>query len=466
MIKILLILLLLLYINPVLLYRMKFNHHLFTTRRCLFEDDNLNIHQWERAKSPTLEALFDRDGVKYLDPNKANPSSSSSTTSNTSNNTNKSKKNLKIIPLMPFENPLFIGSREFLYIYEMRFRSLMNHVESHDDILGRCYLTENGDIGAIGSLCKIVEKKKVEDGKGFFIIESTSRIRIHRIIQTEPYILAEVELDYNDNKIDNKSEIILCENLCYDVYNLLKIYLRIHKYHRQQQHHMYDQSTTSTSTSSTQQNVLFQPAVHRNRPQPDLREADKGVARHIAFSHACANLLSTEPAILQQIFQNRLISYRLHGIKRILAEAIDELSSLLIDDGALTIHAVADIVVQSTSPTDDDADLVPPEGYQEVTLNDTDFDVDKFSESLNDHLHSDHVHGDEPFHHHHALDGSHSPYDYATNNYCDYSELDAHALQGPEFDSDGEHFSEGLPGLDPWLDEGEWEWDDEEATFQ
>ena len=67
---------------------------------------------------------------------------------------------------MPFETPLFPGSREFLFIYEMRFRSLMYDVQ--DTLLvGRCFASDDDQLGSVGSLCKIVESKKLQDGKGF-----------------------------------------------------------------------------------------------------------------------------------------------------------------------------------------------------------------------------------------------------------------------------------------------------------
>lgn len=70
------------------------------------------------------------------------------------------------LALMPFETPLFPGSREFLFIYEMRFRSLMYDVQ--DTLLvGRCFASDDDQLGSVGSLCKIVESKKLQDGKGF-----------------------------------------------------------------------------------------------------------------------------------------------------------------------------------------------------------------------------------------------------------------------------------------------------------
>jgi hypothetical protein len=131
------------------------------------------------------------------------------------------------IPLMPFETPLFPGSREFLFIYEMRFRSLMNDVQaSEDKIVGRCFLSDDERIGTVGSLCRIVESRKLEDGKGFFVIEAFQRFRIVNIKQRVPYTIAEVELDWTD-EMPNTSEIKECMTLASDIYCGLKSYFRI-----------------------------------------------------------------------------------------------------------------------------------------------------------------------------------------------------------------------------------------------
>merc|ERR1711871_1481001 len=102
------------------------------------------------------------------------------------------------IPLMPFPNPLFPGSREFLYIYEMRFRTLMNDAEQSGGVLGRCFISNEGALGKVGCWCKIVEQRRLEDGKGFFIVESMERFKIVRVTQRTPYLVAEVRMLHDD----------------------------------------------------------------------------------------------------------------------------------------------------------------------------------------------------------------------------------------------------------------------------
>jgi Lon protease-like protein len=138
----------------------------------------------------------------------------------------KSNKQRMEIPLMPFETPLFPGSREFLYIYEMRYRSLMHHA-AKSEMIGRCFTSEEGQVGSIGTLCTIVETRKLESGKGFFVIEGQRRFRIVRIKQRVPFIIAEVDLEWNDEEVTAQDDIRGIINLWTTIYVKLKIYLRL-----------------------------------------------------------------------------------------------------------------------------------------------------------------------------------------------------------------------------------------------
>lgn len=346
------------YKSIVSLYASKKNH------------GKLGIDKWEKVKSPSLENLFDRDGVTHI------AAESFPTTTPTTSI-------IQLLPIMPFESPLFLHAKEFLYIYERRFRELMKNVEINNQTMGRCYISENGEIGQVGSLCRVVEKKQLEDGKGFYIIEAIGRFHIQRMVSTDPYLVAEVEMDIHTNELEFEESALVIELLCHDIYTLLKIYLRVQRlrqserafpsHHTQHNDHDDDQHSFQRGHEPY---VCFQPAVYSCRPvsKPsrgiDSLEKDEVEvhARHQAFCHACANLLSTEPSILQQIFQSRSLQFQLHGIKCILAEAADELSSLMIEDGLLAKTTLQEVIRRSTADIDDDSDLAPPADYHEVTL--------------------------------------------------------------------------------------------------
>ena len=237
-----------------------------------------------KEELPSLEELFGNgNGVKYVLNNEGSFDTDNGVDNMMIKPSQLDRKKVELIdiPIMPFESPLFPGSREFLFIYEMRFRSLMNDAEKNGNRLGRCFLSDNGAIGSIGSFCSIFEKRNMDDGKGIFIIEANSRFRIRKIIATKPYIRAQVELI---DDIEIAGDSALCENLCKEVYCELKTYLRIAK--------MQNADEEGADT------IGLSPAIRDSRPLYVLKdkvlELDGGAARHRAFSHACANLLATE----------------------------------------------------------------------------------------------------------------------------------------------------------------------------
>jgi hypothetical protein len=304
--------------------------------------------------SPTLQQLFGEKGVIYIDEESINPPIQENNGFIFASSTTTTPNPIMEIPLMPFSMPLFPGAKEMLHIYEMKYRNLMNDAEALNNTLGRCYVSPQGNIGAVGSLCRIVERKKMGDGTGFYVIESYQRFRIRRIIRRSPYLHAEIELEYDDFNPSN-SDIDLCEYLCQDIYVLLKMYLRLARL----------QSVNEEGRGM----IEISPGIRDSRPgQVGLIEIDYGVQRHQAFTHACSHLLSTEPAIMQQLLQSRSIVYRLHGIKRVLEEAISELSSLLLDDDMLLEEEFQ--AIQEAALSGDDDDLMPTDDYNGIHIDD------------------------------------------------------------------------------------------------
>ena len=71
---------------------------------------------------------------------------------------------------------------------------------------------------------------------------------------------------------------------------------------------------------------------------------------------------------MQQLLQSQSTSFRLIGLKRILAEAVEELSALMMDDGVMPDDLLNQVKRASFSREDDDDDLMPPLEYHGVTI--------------------------------------------------------------------------------------------------
>lgn len=354
------------------------------------------------------------------------------------------------IPLMPFEAPLFPGSREFLFIYEMRFRSLMQGAQANK-LIGRCFISEDDQIGSIGTLCKIVENRKLESGKGFYVIEGYRRFRIVNIKQRVPYIIAVVDLDWEDEKT-NGEDIGSVVNLWNSIYTNLKIYLRVARIHLDMMRESGEDDALGVQAVEISRlqkeieriemrisnrledegdedklNALreavegfrqmaeceTEEAAGRDR-QPGLLEEDEEgeeeaelravvgggerdeeeeyeflspevrdtkppaavsmaalsdteiVDKATEFSHAVANLLSTDEYSLQQLLQSTNLLFRLKGLKASLDEALEDVEEAMRDSEMEQL--IADIVMQAKRADDDDSDLMPPPEYGGVTL--------------------------------------------------------------------------------------------------
>jgi hypothetical protein len=81
-----------------------------------------------------------------------------------------------------------------------------------------------------------------------------------------------------------------------------------------------------------------------------------------------SNLFEHQVEVMQQLLQSQSTSFRLIGLKRILAEAVEELSAVMMDDGVMPDDLLNQVKRASYSRDDDDDDLMPPPEYNGVTI--------------------------------------------------------------------------------------------------
>lgn len=325
------------------------------------------------------------------------------------------------IPIWLDESPLLPFSKEFLFIYEMRFRSLFNDAEKHGHKLGWAYQTEDGKIAEIGTLCNIIEKKKLENGKGFYVVQGCSRFRVRQILSTEPYLSAQVEIIHDDSDTQQQQVVIVdvteedvlgigaineqqeqqqqqqqqhskeTESLCQSVYSDLKAYMRISKMLNSEDEEdagaiflsttlrdnrppppsgrstNYTSATSEISSSSTAPSSL-----------PLLTTSIRDKFQPTVFSFAVAGQLILEPATMQRFIQTQSIKYRLTRLRKIIRAAMVEITDSLstptssspLGDAKLVYQKnwIKSILRVSASGDDNDEDLLPPIGYRGLTI--------------------------------------------------------------------------------------------------
>ena len=101
---------------------------------------------------------------------------------------------------------------------------MMFDVANNDDVFGYIHSNpQTGQIAAVGTLCKVTDRQLLEDGRQYIALEGKSRFRVTKILKTLPYILAEVDLDYIDEPVDE----IFANKIETETYDALKFYIRL-----------------------------------------------------------------------------------------------------------------------------------------------------------------------------------------------------------------------------------------------
>ena len=108
----------------------------------------------------------------------------------------------RIIPLFPRNQVLGPLGEEFLGVYEMRYRQLLNDV-GEGGVFGHVYYSqENSKIALVGTLARIKRMERLDDGGIYVVMEGIGRFYTRDVIAEKPYLKARVQVfkDYTENE--------------------------------------------------------------------------------------------------------------------------------------------------------------------------------------------------------------------------------------------------------------------------
>lgn len=296
--------------------------------------------QFSRARlysTPTDESSLWKDRVEFVD--------------------------LASVPLEPSPTarplPLFLLGGSFfpegvtvLNVFEMKYRTMMFDCANGDDMFGYFYTDGSGRIGSIGTMCKIVDRRLLEDGRQIIQIEGVGRCKIRRILKTLPYVQAEVEPFVVDEAPTGGEAA--ATKLEMEVWDAVKYYMRLMR--------SYEPNKDMVVTSS----------LKRSRPTRDCEADPRNAQRRTSFSFALANMISMSHAAESQLMlQTTNVMKRLRAEKMILTQAAEGIAEQLIAMNLISA-AVRDGIKARTSATDDDEDVLPRDTLQKVVTQEKD----------------------------------------------------------------------------------------------
>eukprot|EP01036_Dinobryon_divergens_P022073 gene22073-30308_t len=212
----------------------------------------------------------------------------------------------------------------------------MFDVANNDDMFGYIHSNpQTGQLAAVGTLCKITDRQLLEDGRQYIALEGKSRFQVTKILKTLPYILAEVDLDYIDEPVDE----VVANKVEMETYDALKIYIRLMR------------------TYDANKDMVVSMSAKRNRPT-NLAVYDQ-VQRRTDFSFSLANMIQmSQSRESQLLLQTTNVVTRLTIEKQILMQASDLVGQQLMEMGVLTAER-KDSIKMNTINNAFDEDILP-----------------------------------------------------------------------------------------------------------
>ena len=247
----------------------------------------------------------------------------------------------KIIPIFPGNQVLVPGGTDWLNVFEMKHRQLLNNVG--DGIFGFSYLSQQQQkLSLVGTLARITSRKILEDGRSFVVVEGLERFYIQEIITDKPYLKAKIQTfkDYTEQPIH------LLDQLENEIFNEVRCNVKL------------------MEILFPQKNYTLNPNLLYNRP-PLIKEGIRNVIvtdesieleRRSKFSFAVMDMLQISPATKISLLQEHVIEKRYARFLKILDKGSSFLRDELRNKGVLTdkgIKKLCDEVVHDNAILND-----------------------------------------------------------------------------------------------------------------
>jgi hypothetical protein len=275
------------------------------------------------------------------------------------------------LPLIPDAAPTFPGSRQFLFLNEMKFRELISDsINSFDGKMVRCFVDDStGLIHPEGVACRILEKKSLKSGEIMCIIEAYQRMRVdsfHRKA-TSSYLTAVVSDSPEPLTLEaDQAEVVRSnEETSMLLYIALKTYLRLVTLRFK---NIY---TEDDEEYGGEKYLCISPAIYKNRPRGFGGTRVESVAdqqeRHTLFSYAVGNLIKSSSYLMQRLVEGDTQT-RLRGLLKILNSANANVANYLRAGIGSNAEDVNRLISKSEDPSDEPEDILPPANYRELCL--------------------------------------------------------------------------------------------------
>lgn len=215
----------------------------------------------------------------------------------------------KTLPLFPRNSVLLPEGVEYLTIYDIRFRQMLNDVEV-GGYFGCVYVSpEYSKYGLVGTVARVNHIERLDDGAMYIKITGEKRFFIREISQDRPYPISKVQ--YLFDGLDNAQQTRQLERkLFHQLRHSMKLLKRLYP------------DNNYTLSDTVYRNRPYFAAIDtkttRHTPTPIFDPNVDSIQRQASFSYGVMNLLKTDAVTRLLVLQESILDQRLQRLCKVL----------------------------------------------------------------------------------------------------------------------------------------------------
>lgn len=208
-----------------------------------------------------------------------------------------------------------------------------------DDSFGYIHAhPRTGQIATYGTLCKVIDRRMLEDGRHLISVVGVDRFRLQRIDRTLPYVVGEVDTNVPDVPPSDMEEVISLEK---EVYHYLKFHIRLLR------------------LADMKNGLKVQPFIKQFRPTNPAVAFMDPTERRTKLTFALSNMIAMEDSVASQlILQTTDIKKRLLLQRFYLREASQAVCNNLLE-WKITTPDICQMIKEKSFSDDFDEDILP-----------------------------------------------------------------------------------------------------------
>lgn len=233
----------------------------------------------------------------------------------------------------------------------------MFDIAKTDDTIGYIHVnSRTGQIATVGTICKVLERQLLEDGRQYVALEGLGRFQVKKITQTLPYMVAQVQHLHLDDPVENEHEVAQLE---LEVYKSLRYYMYLIRTFRSTKN-MVISTHAKNSRPTLVARTDGKPAGGGSGVTGAVNSAADTFERRSKFSFALANMMQmTVPREAQLLLQTTDVTRRLEAQRGILQEAAQFVAAQLVKSGALTEEMRQEMHRRAYREDDEEEEIFP-----------------------------------------------------------------------------------------------------------